>query len=300
MRRLAFWMVVPAWLGAAFVLAAGFLGALHPAGDSLAVFRLQAALAVVVLSVVLAALSGRARRWLAAAGVAVVAAAPAALSWVHLPSAAPVPVITVYQKNLLFRLADREAIAADIRATGADVVTLQEVSGPNLALLEELREDYPHQAFCPFLGVGGTAVLSRFPAVAAPVCPQARGATALKVGGPAGAFWVVSVHLHWPWPYGQSWHVEALMPDLAALDGPVMLAGDFNMVPWGASVRAMARAARVERVGPTATTLALLGGAVPLPIDHVLLPEAWTGTHEIRPALGSDHRGVVVRATPAH
>jgi endonuclease/exonuclease/phosphatase (EEP) superfamily protein YafD len=34
-----------------------------------------------------------------------------------------------------------------------------------------------------------------------------------------------------------------------------------------------------------------------LPIDHVLLPVGWSGGKELRPELGSDHRGVVVRVS---
>ena len=298
MRARFAWLI---WLllAACFLaVVGGFAGAVKSVGDSLAVFRLHFAGATVVLALALLAIAPR-NRHLAALVLAatLVLAAPTALSYRSPASAAPPHMLTIYQKNLNYRSADLDRIADDILAVGADVVTLQEVSERNHTLLERLLPNYPHQAYCPFASVGGTAVLSRLPVDGtAPVCARVGGITALRVAGPGGPVWAVSLHLRWPWPQAQAYQARRLRPVIEGLDAPVILGGDLNMVPWGASVAGIARAARAEVVGPTATTFRLFGGLAPLPIDHVLLPEGWSGAKELRPELGSDHLGVVVRA----
>jgi endonuclease/exonuclease/phosphatase (EEP) superfamily protein YafD len=278
-------------------LVGGFAGAVNPVGDSLGVFRLQFAAATVVLALALAVMVPRQRRLAALLLAATLAlATPAALSYRSSLGAAPAAALTIYQKNLNYRAGDLERIADDILAVDADIVTLQEVNERNRALLERLRPSYPHQAHCPFSSVGGTAVLSRLPAAGeAPACAWVRGITALRIAAPGGPVWAVSLHLYWPWPHGQAVQSRRLQTVLEALDGPVIVGGDFNMVPWGASVAEIARAARAEVVGPTVITFRRLGPLAPLPIDHVLLPEGWEGTKELRPELGSDHSGILVR-----
>lgn len=296
MRRGLLLILWAALLAAGLALAAGFLGALHPAGDTLGVFRLQFAALALVLALSAAALSRRRALPLAAALAALLAAAPAALS--YRASAAPTAgPHALYQKNLYFRLPDAGAIIADIRASGAAVVTLQEVTEPNRAVMQALAGSHPVQAWCPYARsrAGGTAVLSAWPALGEPLCPEGGGLTAVRLQAPFGPVWAVSLHLLWPWPYGQETQAARVADFLAGLDGPVILGGDFNMAPWGWSLRRIARAAGTAKAGPTATTLAGKIPFAPLTIDHVLLPRGWRGAQEIRPELGSDHRGILVR-----
>ncbi len=288
------------WLGIFAALAAvagSFAGVVHPLGDSLAVFRLYFTGACLILAFLIA-LIPRKGRWLAL-GLGVisgVAALPVALSYGADDGAGGPHAI--YQKNLLFRLVDPGPIVADILASDADLVTLQEVNGRNMAVMAALEQAYPAQAHCAFGTVGGTAVLSRWPAMGAPICSERGGLTALQVAAPDGPLWVVSVHLHWPYPYGQAAHVARLLPVIDGLSSPVIIGGDFNMVPWAHSVRTIARASRTRTMQRTATTLSLKGGLMPLPIDHVLVPTGWAATYTIRPELGSDHRGVLASFGP--
>lgn len=298
MRARFVWLIRLLLAASFLALVGGFAGALRPVGDSLAVFRLQFAAVTVVLALALGVVTPR-QRHLAALILAVTLAlaAPTAFSYRTALGAAPPSALTIYQKNLNYRTGDLQRIADDILATKADVVTLQEVNDRNRALLELLRPDYPLQAHCPFYSVGGTVVLSRLPAAGtAPACAEVPGITTLRVATPGGPVWAVSLHLYWPWPHGQAEQTRRLRPVLEALDGPVILGGDFNMVPWGTSVAELASAARADVVGPTVTTFRRLGPLAPLPIDHVLLPEGWEGAKELRPYLGSDHSGIVVRA----
>lgn len=283
MRRLAPLLVAVA----ALPVLGGYLGVLHPLGDSLAVFRLQGAGLLGLLSALALALGARAVGRLGMV-LALVAGVP--LAWAYGEAPAPGQALRLYQKNLLFRNVALPALAADIRLAAPDVLTLQELSAPNLALLDDLRADLPHQLRCDFASVGGTAVATRLtPLPGAEVC--APGLAALQVQGPQGPLWLVSTHLHWPWPYGQAAQLRDLLPILEGLQGPVVMAGDFNMVRWSAAVGQMAAAARVRPAGPVLGSYLGFAPWLTLPIDHVLAPGG--GSAETRPALGSDHLGLL-------
>lgn len=269
---------------AGLALAASFAGALHPAGDSLAVLRLP--LAGIFALLVIWAPWRRALRWpLALAALVAMGQIVGAKFVAHSPG----PVV-VYQKNLLFRNTRIDDLARDIESRSPDLVMLQEVSRHNRAILDRLRGSYPHQTFCPFTSWSGMAVLSRHPANDAH-CSRGLGLAALRVDLSQGPVWAASLHMHWPWPHGQADQRDALLPILSGLEAPVILGGDFNMVPWSFTFRALAGATGTERAGPLAATL--IKRRVPLPIDQVLAPGG--GSAEILPRLGSDHHGVLAR-----
>ncbi|NNK68114.1 MAG: endonuclease [Rhodobacteraceae bacterium] len=287
------------------VLALGFTGRFHGLGDSLSLLRPLVVPALAFISLLL--LIPGPRR-LALAGLAV--AIGGGVSLVPPSPASMLPdgtqTYAIYQKNLLFRLPDTNPVAADILDKGVDFVALQELHRRNRPILGALRETFPYQHFCPFAAVGGIAVLSRFPAVdGKTVCAEGAGLAGMQVLTPDGPLWVVSLHLHWPYPYRQASQVEGLLPILSALEGPVVLGGDFNMVAWSHAVRAIARATGTEMAGFAGGTLALsysvdgknLIDTLPrLPIDHVLVPEGSATVSVTRlPRLGSDHHGVLAR-----
>lgn len=271
---------------AALPLVGSYLGALHPLGDSLAAFRLQGAGLLALLSLT-ALMAGAARAGRLGMVAALVAGVP--LAWAYQSGAAPGGDLRLYQKNMLFRNDDLAGLAADIRAAAPDVVTLQEVSEPNRPLMGDLADVLPHQLWCPFAAVGGPAVLTRLaPVPGQQVC--APGLAALQVTGPEGPLWLVSVHLHWPWPHGQASHVQALLPVLERMQAPVVMAGDFNMVPWSAALAALRGATGTRHAGPVRGTYTGFAPWATLPIDHVLAPGG--GVVETRPRLGSDHLGL--------
>lgn len=267
---------------AALAVLGGYLGALHPLGDSLAVFRLQAAGALALLSA-LVLFAGAARSGRLGMLLALVAGAPVLWSY-GAGDAAVTGGLRIYQKNVFYRNDDLAGLEQDIRAAAPDAVMLQEMSQPNLALLEALEPDLPHQLHC------GTAIATRLPPVAGSgLC--AAGLAAMQVEGPSGSLWLVSVHLRWPWPHGQAAQVRQLLPVLEGLEGPVVMAGDFNMVRWSATFAAMARAARVQPVGAVHGSYTGFAPWLVLPIDHVLAPVG--GRVEMREGLGSDHLGLL-------
>ncbi|MCG6904348.1 MAG: endonuclease/exonuclease/phosphatase family protein [Rhodobacter sp.] len=278
-------------LASLLALLAGFGGALHPFGDALAVFRLQVGVMATTFALALR-LTGM-RIGLVLAIVALIAIAPAIWQRVG-PVEVPNAALTVYQKNLSFRLADTGPVTRDIIAQNPDVVTLQEVTQANFAVLDALKETHPTQVHCPFVRVGAVVILSRWPAVkGSELCVTGQGLAAVQVTTPRGDLWLVSMHMYWPWPYRQAEQLGLLLPELSALKGPMIVAGDFNMVPGGYSLRAIAGATDTRRARPALNSFPRFSPWIPMPIDHVFAPGL--GAVELRPEFGSDHRGILVR-----
>ncbi|WMS44380.1 endonuclease/exonuclease/phosphatase family protein [Acuticoccus sp. MNP-M23] len=291
------------------VLAAGFLGRIHPAFDSIGHFRLHVLLVALGLAA-LAALAG-ARRIAAAGLVAALAAfisvAPYVLPLGNNPTAKAsagtgTPGVTLLQMNLLFN-ADLTAAMRTISDSNADIVTLQEVTPAHWETLAALN--YPHRTRCETpRRVGDVAILSRLPFAAAPdVCIPQENFMARAVPFGDGTLNVVSQHLSWPWPHAQQRQVEIVAPTLNGLRAPTVIAGDFNAAPWSANLRAYARAAGTEPVGGIGTTwptmlpgwLTRLAG---LPIDNILVTPGLGVAAAILPPTASDHSPVLVNLTP--
>ncbi|MEO1639445.1 MAG: endonuclease/exonuclease/phosphatase family protein [Pseudomonadota bacterium] len=265
----------------ALAVFAGFAGGLHPAFDTLALAR--PALALLCLLALVLPMGRHRRLSLALAAI------------VGLGSTIPLMLgggadgnLRVYSKNLWFANASVDAVAADIRDSGADLVLLQEVSSRNRMLLAAVSEVYPHQHVCQFSGWSGLAVLARVPIMETD-CTARRGAAAALIASDAGPVWAVSVHLAWPFPYSNAQTGDAVSDLVAGLEGPVVLGGDFNIFPWAGSVRQIQSAADLQVARPVRPTFDSRG--VPLLLDHVHAPGG--GTASYRPLLGSDHLGVL-------
>jgi endonuclease/exonuclease/phosphatase (EEP) superfamily protein YafD len=277
------------------VVVLGFFGNLHPLGDSLAVFRAYAVGLVLVLAIAASVLGLQVAAFWAIL-FAMCAGAPVLLAQVW---PGPTGQVVLYQKNLRYDNYDLPGLEADIRASGAVAVTLQEVSQPNLALVAALKDRLPHQHLCPGSGIGGPAILTNLtPVPGTTICAEGLAAMQVMWRGTQEELpvWLVSVHLHWPWPYRQATQVDTLAPILAGLDGPVLMAGDFNMVRWGASVKRLAAAAETRPAGPTPGTFVGLSTLPSLPIDLAFATSG--GRITLRPALGSDHMGLLTYLEP--
>ncbi|MEE9426593.1 MAG: endonuclease/exonuclease/phosphatase family protein [Paracoccaceae bacterium] len=288
MRRLnlaVFWISL-------MLLAASFGGAVHGLGDSLAVFRFWWALLLGVSSFFL--LAGYFRYALLGLGAIVLGASPMLAGYMGGDGGNPFRY-SLYQKNLLFNGTDPEAIKQDILEYLPDFVTLEEVSRKNRKMVAGLAQNFQSNLLCPFVGVGGVAIMSKWPMVEdAKTCAGNQGMAAMQVLTPDGPVWLVSLHLHWPYPHRQREQLAKLLPEIDRLDGPVILAGDFNMVPWSHTLFAVARATGSKRAGAVVNTYAHEVVPLRLPIDHVLVPGG-VGRLEVRPQLGSDHFGLLLR-----
>lgn len=270
---------------AAIALAASFAGNVHGVGDSLAVFRL----AILVGALCAAALVWRWR------GAQVLALVVFGIGGVQLADSAfaivpEAPDFVLYQKNLLYLERDRTAFIADVIASNADVVTLQEVGPANESMLDALRSAYPHQLLCNDKELRRMAIVSRT-AFEVQECFDISGAARVVTQLGGRSVQVYSLHLFWPYPYPQARQVAALEPVFEAQRTEfTIVAGDFNMTPWGRSVAAIETATGTERVGRAAATYYLKG--YPLAIDHVLA-SGGAGSVQARAKMGSDHLGLI-------
>ncbi len=285
-------LVISATLAGLVVLGGGYLGAWHPAGDSLAVARPYISAVLAGLGVFLLAYRLRLAA-VVTVGAAAVAVAP--ILWAMGSAAAmPVASLSLYQKNMLFRMPSPPRLGDDILIHNPDFVTLQEVSGVNLAVFDTLGDAYPSRQFCPFETIGGVAVASRWPVVPGTgFCAQHYGLAAMQVSTPQGKVWAVSIHLHWPWPHNQTSQAARLLPLLQALDGPMVIGGDFNMVPWSHLMGQFEQATNTRRIGRAHVSLIKFDGWLRVPIDHVLV--SGQGDTQRLPRLGSDHYGILAR-----
>lgn len=272
----------------ALALLAGFGGAWHPVGDSLAVFRVP----LLVVFALAAIWTGwpRALRWPLVA-CALIGLAHQAIR--AMPGPGGDHDLVLYQQNLLTDRADDTDWLDSVARIGPDLLTLQEVGRRNMALLTALKAEYPTQHHCPEGAYIGEAVLSRFPEVpGSGICSARDGVAALQVQTPSGPLWVVSLHVSWPWPYPQMAQLDQVLPEIDALDGPMVIAGDFNMVAWGHALRRVESATGTKRFGRYTHTFNLPGG-LPVGIDHMLATPGLGRQVKVLPGYGSDHRGLL-------
>lgn len=276
------------------VILLGFSGRIFAPGDSAAILRPLAGGLLIPMAVILWFMKTRITAF-ATMFVAVAALGSIAPGFIASGSNCDDGCLKLYQKNLMSKAWPRHSLANDIIASGAEVVTLQEVSGHNRKFMANLFAHYPVAVFCKSRPYQDVAVLTSLPAVeGTEFCESEIGLAGVQVRDPKGQLiWVLSIHMKWPFPFDQFDQSQAIAERIAGLDGPVLVAGDFNMVPWGASVQRIRQAAGTHILGAFRTTHELGRPLLPLPIDTVLVPQGATGTVELRGYLGSDHRGVL-------
>ncbi len=280
------------------LLAAGYGGAVSPAGDALAVLRVPLAVCSFVLCLVLWR-----HRWARAGALAsVVALAALVPGWIS-PWHAPDESYRLYQKNWLFKNRRVGLLEKDVAATRPHFVTLQEIRVNRYPELRAALTGLPHSYFCErrtklrrdFYGL---ALFSVYPFLPGTLfCHEDVGLAGGQVDTPDGPVWLISLHLEWPWPYNQPENLTLAEPILKALDGPKLIGGDFNAMAWSNAVARLERASGTRRVGPTRPSFYIPYVPIPIGIDHVLTTGMGPQKVQMRPWLGSDHKGVLAEVT---
>ena len=280
-------------ISATALLVLSFAGALHPIGDSFAVGRLPLALILTVL-----VWGATFSRWLKI-GLTLLGLASAGqilVPMVARQTASDFDFV-LYQQNLLFNRVETEAWLAAIDRQSPQFITLQEVSEGNVSLLRSLDDGFPAQLHCEEGRRGGTAVLSVYEVIEGTrICAVGDAMAAMQVNTPHGPVWIVSIHLSWPWPFGQAAQAEQVARAIGQLEEHKILAGDFNSVRWAHAVRHIAQVGELGYVGPSRPTF-LISEILPVGIDHVMTSPAYAQEVVVMPKLGSDHNGVLARLT---
>jgi endonuclease/exonuclease/phosphatase (EEP) superfamily protein YafD len=204
--------------------------------------------------------------------------------------------------NMLF--GNAKAAARFLIKEDPDIAVLQEAGARETDMLRaELGARYPHIHTCRVVHNCAAAILAKRPWVAAGHDYWTKDSPEtvwVQFEDPQlGRLRVVGVHLALPFRAEQQTnHVARLTALRGGADGPLIIAGDFNMTPWSyrlqhlLAVTGLRRHATFLRSWPT-------DGQYRLPwptflIDHVLTtPEIKSVAIRIGPALGSDHLPVV-------
>lgn len=277
--------------------------------DLVAQFTVPAAVSACAVAALLALL--RRWRWVGAAALPVIllmaAAWPQALPQRSVPRPGA-PTLTVYSANLFVRNGDVEAIAASIRQADADVVMLIELGDRTAPYLDRLIPDYPYRLASgrfdrPNSGVR-SVIASRYPLTPLPRADEVEAVAALA-RTPLGPVNLVNVHLTRPWPFEESWgqisQTHALSLLVGRLQGPVIVAGDFNSVS-SARIGRQVQTSMGLRPAPgfPGTWPSALPSPLAITIDQVYAsPDLAFADRRLGRRNGSDHRPVITEITLA-
>lgn len=218
-------------------------------------------------------------------------------------------IVRVYSANLFYLNNDTDRIRRSIQAADADIVILIELASDPALNIDRLLEGYPHRAASMRLdqtrGPSRSLVASRWPLRARDDPPDGLHAVAATVRTPLGPLNVVGVHLTRPWPFQHSWgqisQTMALGAVVEALDGPVLVAGDFNSVSSARIGRQVQRDIGLRPApGFPGTWPVKLPSALGITIDQVYTsPDLAFLSRRLGSPTGSDHRPVVTEITRA-
>jgi endonuclease/exonuclease/phosphatase (EEP) superfamily protein YafD len=248
------------------------------------------------------------RRWRAAAVAGVVAAGLlAAVLPRAFPSGQPAaqgPVLRVLSTNLLFSQADPAAVVALARRTGADVLSVQELTEGGVAALARagLTRLLPYQVLDPREGPAGSGIYARHPLRALPPVPgTAMAMPQAELSLPGGVrVEVTAVH---PLPPLSTVNSADWQHDLAALPAadhsgpPRVLVGDYNATLDHARFRTLLGRGYADAADQAGKGLIPTWGvrqpAPPITIDHVVVDRRVAVRRvEVYALPGSDHRAL--------
>ncbi len=272
-----------ALFAATFVVVSAATGSLHPMFDAFGIW--------LVYGTILAGLCTAGFAALRAGGPALLAAAVAVGGlvqlWPHFGAGTPGTDLTLRQHNLLYT---NDAVGLADRLDGVDVLTLQEVEAA-VPVVEALAPEWTVN-ICGNLGVGAPAIATRLP-VTEQGCFD--GGAWARVQTAAGEATFLSLHLRLPWPWPQPDHMDRILDDMAALPRPVIVAGDFNQSAWSHVLSRIEEATGTTAISGIDVTHTRAMGTIRMAIDHVLLPDGWTGASEPGERFGSDHMAVTAK-----
>ncbi|TAJ66969.1 endonuclease/exonuclease/phosphatase family protein [Brevundimonas sp.] len=219
------------------------------------------------------------------------------------------PIVRLYSANLYYLNNDTARIRRSIEAADADIVVLIELASDPALNIDQLLAGYPHRAASMRLdqtrGPSRSVIASRWPLTVRADPPDGLHAVAATVRTPLGPLNVVGVHLTRPWPFQHSWgqisQTMALDAVVEGMDGPVVVAGDFNSVSSARIGRQVRRDIGLRPApGFPGTWPSDLPSALGMNIDQVYAsPDLGFVSRRLGSPTGSDHRPVVTEITRA-
>jgi endonuclease/exonuclease/phosphatase (EEP) superfamily protein YafD len=248
------------------------------------------------------------RRWrmclaLGAAGAVSVVAVVPYLPFGATAVAGETSVIKVLTVNISYRQFSTRRLLQIIREADPDVVVAQELTPYAAGELTPLDASFVNSFKLPAEGPYGIAMWSRLPLDhVGPFALNRQPAIEARVRAPGGTFTLLGVHLNAPTTVrraaARNAELRALAARSAAVDGPLVVAGDLNLTPYspffGDFLAASGLTDTRRHRTPSVSWPALLP-IVAIPIDHVAVSSEFAIlSHRRLPNFGSDHYGVLV------
>lgn len=198
------------------------------------------------------------------------------------------------------------AIADYLIGSGADVVYILE-GAPLYGQLERLAAVYPHRLGCASARNCDLIMLSRTPLARGQIRDlgptwQNRLVTAeTRIDGTTVT--LVAAHMVKPYfDYAAVSEARNLGRVLESIEGPLVLAGDFNAAPWSDNIERLVRHARLVSGPLYPATWPVALGPLGVPIDNMFTRGGlFIETLDALPdAMGSNHRGLVAAISRAN
>ena len=219
------------------------------------------------------------------------------------------PVVRLYSANVYYLNDDVAAMRRSIEAADPDIIILIELGQGPIRRLDELLADYPHRAGSMRLddtrGPSRSIIASRWPLRQIENRPDGLHSVTAVAETPLGQINVVGVHLTRPWPFQYQWgqisQTMALGDIRRTLDGPVIVAGDFNSVSNARIGRQMKQDLGLYPAGGFPGTWPTdLPAPLGITIDQVWRsPDLAFVSRKLGQPNGSDHSPVVTEFTRA-
>ena len=267
-------------------------------------FRLQ----YLAVTAVLLALTAARRRWVACAVLVAAGTVSAVPVLPYLPLAGDAPVaasapLKVLTVNVSFRQFSARRLLEIVREADPDVVVVQELTPHAESVLADLDVQFPNLRKFPADGPLGIGVWSRLPLESSPPFALGRApAIEARLRGPSGAFTIIGVHLRAPTnptrAAARNRELSELAARAAAVSGPLIVAGDFNVTPYSPFFSDWLETSTLTDTRRGRTLSATWPATLPwlgIPIDHVAVNSHFTIlSHRSLPDFESDHYGVLV------
>lgn len=270
-------------------------------------FRVQylAATAAMLLLVALR------RRWAACAALLAAGAVSAVAVWPYVPALnAPTSVaqaapatLKLLTVNVSYRPFSPRMLLELVRQADPDLLIVQELTPHAEQVLADFDTLFAHHHKFPAAGPRGIGVWSRYELESSATFALGRlPAIEARVRAPQGVFTVIGAHLNSPVSprrvAARNAELRELAVRSAAMEGPLVVAGDFNITPYSPFFADWLASSGLTdtRRGRTLsiswpTWLPLIG----IPIDHVAVNSGFSiVSHRQLANFDSDHYGVLV------
>jgi endonuclease/exonuclease/phosphatase (EEP) superfamily protein YafD len=194
-------------------------------------------------------------------------------------------------------------LLALVREADPDVLVVQELTPHAERVLADFDKSFPHFRKFPADGPTGIGLWSRHELESGETFALGRlPAIQARVRAPSGAFTVIGAHLSSPVTprkaAARNVELRALGARSAAIDGPLVVAGDFNVTPYSPYFQEWLAASGLtdSRRGRTlSASWPTMFPLVAIPIDHVAVNSSFTIlSHQRLANFESDHYGVLV------